>query len=187
MRLRYPGYRKTARYSRLWSGFLLLWLCLLPADGLAVSPGGMAACVKIDDDAARLRCYDRQAGRQSAESAPESGPVEKTTMGKSAASYLSRLWELDSESRRGKFAISPHHANYILPFTSNNSPNLDPIREADPTKDLKKEEVAFQLSLKVKLWEDIFGKEADLWMGYTQRSFWQLYNFNDSSPFRETN
>jgi phospholipase A1 len=43
------------------------------------------------------------------------------------------------------------------------------------------------LSLKVKLWQDILGQKMDLWFGYTQRSFWQFYNFEDSSPFRETN
>jgi phospholipase A1 len=61
------------------------------------------------------------------------------------------------------------------------------LQEVDPAKTLTKQEVTFQLSFKAKLWQDVFGKDMDLWFGYTQRSFWQLYNFNDSSPFRETN
>ena len=163
-------------------------LCIIPADGLADTPGSMVECVKIEDDAERLKCYDQQAGRKSVESSPEIGLAQKTPKEKSEKfSYLSRVWELDDEIRRDKYTISLHHSNYILPFTSNDSPNVDLIREADPTKDLKKEEVTFQLSLKIKLWQDIFGKEMDLWVGYTQRSFWQLYNFDDSSPFRETN
>jgi phospholipase A1 len=87
----------------------------------------------------------------------------------------------------GRFPISPYRSNYILPYTYNASPNYEAVREADPGKDLKYEEVAFQLSFKIKLWTDILDQKADLWVAYTQRSFWQFYNFEDSSPFRETN
>jgi phospholipase A1 len=106
--------------------------------------------------------------------------TEKTT-------YFSQLWEMDEVARRSKYAIKLHRSTYGLPFTYNWSPNIDAVRQADPNKDLKKPEVVFQMSVKVKLWQDIFGRNADLWLGYTQRSFWQLYNFADSSPFRETN
>ena len=61
------------------------------------------------------------------------------------------------------------------------------MQEVNPDKTLTKPEVTFQISFKVRLWRDILGKDLNLWFGYTQRSFWQLYNFNDSSPFRETN
>jgi phospholipase A1 len=61
------------------------------------------------------------------------------------------------------------------------------LQEVDPTKTLTKPEVAFQISFKARLWRDIFGQDMVLWFAYTQRSFWQLYNFDDSSPFRETN
>jgi phospholipase A1 len=133
---------------------------------------GWNECAKIADDAQRLRCFDDRSGRSPAET--------------EAPSYLSRLWELDTESRLRKFAITPYRSNYILPVTYNTTPNEGPIREADPGKEVKNHEVQFQISFKIKLWQDILDKEMDLWVAYTQRSFWQFYDFADSSPFRET-
>jgi phospholipase A1 len=115
----------------------------------------------------------------------ESTPIQKDTGGE--PSYFTRLWELDKNTRRGSYTITPHRSNYFLPFTYNCFPNRVPLRQADPDRDMKNSEVAFQLSLKIKLWEDILSNDMDLWVGYTQRSFWQLYNFEDSSPFRDTN
>jgi phospholipase A1 len=102
-------------------------------------------------------------------------------------SYFTRLWELDEDARGPRRAITSHRSNYALVFSYNTSPNLAPFLEVDPEKTLTKPEVTFQLSFKTKIWQDVFGKDIDLWFGYTQRSFWQLYNFDDSSPFRETN
>jgi len=102
-------------------------------------------------------------------------------------SYFTDLWHLDKEARAGKPWITFHRANYALAFSYNGSPNPAPLQEVDPAKTLVKPEVAFQLSFKAKLWQDVLGQDMDLWFAYTQRSFWQLYNFDDSSPFRETN
>lgn len=102
-------------------------------------------------------------------------------------SYLSRVWELDRESRLRTSPITPHRGNYILPFTYNATPNDEPFRASEPGRNLTKPEVAFQISFKVKVWEDVLERKMDLWVGYTQRSFWQFYDFEDSSPFRETN
>lgn len=102
-------------------------------------------------------------------------------------SFFTQLWELDENTRRGSYTITPHRSNYILPYTYNFNPNEAVLREAEPGKDLVNSEVTFQLSLKVKLWEDVAKQDMDLWVAYTQRSFWQLYDFQDSSPFRDTN
>jgi phospholipase A1/A2 len=135
-----------------------------------------ADCSSIEDNTERLQCYDRIAGKESAGIEPDTKP-----------SYFSRIWELDEKTRQKKYSFRLHRSTYVLPFTYNTSPNVDAIREADPNKDLKKPEVVFQMSFKIKLLQNIFGRDIDLWFGYTQRSFWQLYNFEDSSPFRETN
>ena len=43
-----------------------------------------------------------------------------------------------------------------------------------------------QLSLRAKLVEDLFLPGANLWVAYTQRSLWQVWDSKDSSPFRST-
>jgi phospholipase A1/A2 len=106
---------------------------------------------------------------------------------KEKPSFFTDLWHLDKEQRAGRPWVTFHRTNYALVFSYNTSPNLDPWQALDPPKTLVKPEVTFQLSFKAKVWQDVFGKDIDLWIAYTQRSFWQLYNFDDSSPFRETN
>jgi phospholipase A1 len=143
-------------------------------------------CAKILDDSDRLKCFDELSGREPEGSFEVPEGEEKEREETEAPSYLSQLWELDEESRQRKFAITPYGSNYLLPVTYNKTPNPGPIEEADPGTEVKNYEVEYQISFKVKLWQDVLGKEIDLWVGYTQRSFWQLYNFADSSPFRET-
>jgi phospholipase A1 len=185
---RSQGYRSSVRNRLITGSIVWLALCILSFPALAEMPRTIADCAKIESDAERLKCYDQLAGPKATKEAAETGLTEKALEEKrKKASYFSKLWELDKETRSHSFAITPYRSNYMLPLSYNNTPNVEAVREADPDKDLKYAEVKFQLSLKVKLWEDILGKEMDLWAGYTQQSFWQLYNFEDSSPFRETN
>jgi len=48
-------------------------------------------------------------------------------------------------------------------------------------------ELKFQLSFKTKIVQKIIWGHADLWVGYSQKSFWQIYNSKLSRPFREIN
>ena len=100
---------------------------------------------------------------------------------------MSRQWELDPASRKDPFVIRLHRPNYMLPMAYNSSPNSDTILDPDRNAESQNSEAKFQISFKVKLWEDILGKDMDLWFAYTQLSFWQVYNKTFSSPFRESN
>ncbi|WP_462325302.1 phospholipase A [Desulfoplanes sp.] len=170
---------------------------LVPGLLWAEQPRTFEQCACIRDDERRLDCYDRLAGR-TAEEAVAAAPVPLSAENATAVvrepaaakddglSYLTRHWELDGSKPRGRFTFMPHRDNYIMPFTYNGSPNREPDHtgEVDTVKDA---EAAFQLSMKVKLWQDVLGQNMDLWFGYTQRSFWQVYSVDESSPFRETN
>lgn len=152
--------------------FLVLMTFFAPCTVKGEEPAiRLEGCAGITGDAERLHCYDAL-------------PAARRDTG---GTYLTRLWELDETARVRKFPITPYRSNYILPFTYNGSPNDAAVQEVNPGKELNPSEVEFQISFKVKLWEDVMGWKADLWATYTQISFWQLYDFGDSSPFRETN
>lgn len=65
--------------------------------------------------------------------------------------------------------LSTHKATYFYPLSYTGEFNGD------------RTEMVFQISAKQRL----FGR--DFYVAYTQKSFWQLVNTDESSPFRETN
>ena len=107
-------------------------------------------------------------------------------------SLLDRRWELSEESKLGVWNIRAYQPVYLLPvfWTSDknefpNSPN--PQNTVKDKQELTSSEAKFQISFKTKAWENILGNNGDLWVGYTQSSRWQVYNSEESRPFRETN
>lgn len=58
-------------------------------------------------------------------------------------------------------------------------------------EDRQKEELKFQISFKQRLypWRELTGEDTryKLYFAYTQKSFWQVFDTDHSSPFRETN
>mgnify|MGYP000137801058 CR=1 FL=1 len=85
------------------------------------------------------------------------------------------------------FALTPHRANYIM-FSAVDEPNQAPYQGVvDGEEPVDDTEMIFQVSFKAPLWREAFGTEGDLFVAYTARSWWQLFNDDISSPFRETN
>lgn len=105
---------------------------------------------------------------------------------------LSELWELDKEHSKGTFIITSYKPIYLslAKFSTNTnknprSENSDKVLAAPlGTKPI---EAKFQLSLKTKIFHDMLWGKADLWVAFSQRAYWQIYNKEESRPFRELN
>lgn len=95
--------------------------------------------------------------------------------------------DLEAETADNPLAITAYRRNYVMPWTYNTNPDEADFREISTDGGVDHSEVKFQLSFKVKLLDDILGHNGDLYFAYTQRSWWQAYNSEASSPFRETN
>ena len=94
---------------------------------------------------------------------------------------------LEEKNTANKFAITPHKPNYFLPLSNNSHPNSRPYIQDGNTEQLDRTEFLFQLSMKVAIWEKVLGHRSNLFLAYTNRSWWQAYNKGVSSPFRESN
>ena len=107
-------------------------------------------------------------------------------------SLLDSRWELSPESKLGTWNIRSYQPVYLMPgFWTSNKNELpeseNPNNIETEKQNLTSTEAKFQLSLKTKAVENILGDNGDLWLGYTQSSRWQVYNSEESRPFRETN
>jgi phospholipase A1 len=174
-------------------------------------PMDIRACTGIESDAQRLACYDHATGRANLPAAQKRVDQATTTPGvfdhddgnPSAAavpgnrevstplSLLDSRWELAPESKLGTFNLRGYKPVYVLPVfattNQNNQPRSpNPDNNAAQNGQLDNVEAKFQLSLKAKVWQGVFGDAGDLWVGYTQSSRWQVYNKALSRPFRET-
>ncbi|TYT23636.1 phospholipase A [Luteimonas viscosa] len=107
-------------------------------------------------------------------------------------SLLDSRWELARDSKLGLFNFRVYKPVYLMPafWTSrtNDTPSsANPDNTVTDPIGQDSVETKFQLSFKTKAVENLFGDNGDVWMGYTQSSRWQVYNSEQSRPFRETN
>lgn len=124
---------------------------------------------------------DKQ-GRLSAEDAQNLERVAKRY------TPLSLAYDLD-RNNTPLWSTRPHNPMYVLPLFVNSKPNRHPATPNHSVRhytgnEFRTPELKFQLSVKVKAAEDLLGTDADLWVGYTQQSHWQVYNGDYSRPFR---
>lgn len=87
-----------------------------------------------------------------------------------------------------RFVLTPHKRNYFL-VTYTGHPNDAPFQDLQDDDDarLDNAETQFQVSIKVALDRDTFTEGDAVQFGFTIKSFWQTFNDDQSSPFRETN
>lgn len=83
--------------------------------------------------------------------------------------------------------ITPHKRNYLLPVSYMKKANEQPYVGTRYENLLDNWEAKYQLSFKAPIFDDIFTKKDVLFFGFTIQSYWQMYNSDISSPFRETN
>jgi phospholipase A1 len=186
---------------------LMAALSATPARAQNPDPLDIRACTAIVSDALRLACYDKATHRDPAEAQKEADAKMRTTgvfaqahadsagapadAPHPARSLLDSRWELSPESKLGTFNLRSFQPVYVMPVFAtskqNNTPHSpNPNNTAQDSEHLDNIEAKFQLSLKTKVWQGVFGDAGDVWVGYTQSSRWQVYNDKESRPFRES-
>ena len=105
------------------------------------------------------------------------------------STLFNKAWELTPEAKRGTFIVRTYLPNFVLPahYTSsiNRAPS-SPNHTAPALPNYRPIEAKLQVSLRAKVAQGLLLPDADLWFAYTQRSFWQVWNRKESSPFRST-
>ena len=120
--------------------------------------------------------------------------IQALVSNKAELRTMTERWELDTTSVRGTFLVTPYKPIFVLPVRWSSLPNETPYSGngnpdyvAEPGTDYNNIEAKFQLSFKTKVLQSVLWGKADLWVAYTQKSHWQLYNNSLSRPFREIN
>ncbi|WP_417564965.1 phospholipase A [Marinobacter sp.] len=178
--------------------------------------GSPEQCALVEDGIQRLACFDsifnpqkRQAQATEAEKEEARSSVDSLAPDAEArkqagdhgldedsdTGVMSALVDRYVAAEKAVFSFSGsfvgHRPIYILPVTWVKNPNSTPssprLGSIGYDYKLEREEAKYQISFKVPLLTGFLDDRTTMWFGYTQQSFWQVYNQDDSAPFRETN
>ena len=124
--------------------------------------------------------------------APAAPPAASCRSG--STSELSRYWELENASDCGTFSIRgyrPISLSWAGSDTINTAPSSPTPGHTAPYRPYENSEMRIQLSVRTKIAQGLLteggAKGLDsLWFGYSQQSYWQLFNRELSRPFRST-
>lgn len=108
-------------------------------------------------------------------------------------SEISRFYELEPGSDCGTFSFRgyrPMSVSAVLGSRVDDQPH-SPSRGSPDSEAYQKHEMRIQLSARTKIASGLLtgpasGGKDSLWFGYTQQSYWQLFNGAISRPFRTT-
>ncbi len=108
--------------------------------------------------------------------------------------YVERKWRLNSKESWDISDLEAHHLNYIVTAYSSDPNDVasSPTRPNLVNRGLDNNDLMFQLSLKTQLLDDLplvrdlpWVTSSRLWGAYSQQSFWQVYDSENSRPMRE--
>ena len=100
---------------------------------------------------------------------------------------LAQMWK--KPDRSGFEAYRPSYVIETYMDSPNDAPTSPNPANVVPATRLKRDETDFQFSMKAVLVPDsaLPWNDTTVWFGYTQRSFWQMFDAATSRPFRESN
>lgn len=179
----------------------------LPLAGMAAPSSlstGLANCAQVTSPTKRLACFDALAEtRPSTDDGASTPPPPMLASGNDGAPSPPMTAPAAPESRspaprsesgddREFLGVRLYRPNYLLPVAYNDNPNRN--LPEDERIDipflgdaLDNVEMKFQISFEVPVWTQILRQPLDIYFAYTQLAFFQAYNSEYSSPFRETN
>ena len=170
-------------------------------------------CATVTDNTERLACFDQKArqfanplelqrpppvlyGSDVAGATP--APASATSAAQRASaqpSDITRFWDLEHATARDNFELRAYRpvslslsgGASVDRLPSSPAPGRTPTAEVD----YQPGELRINLSVRTKILSGALRSGSDplrdsLWFGYTQQSYWQLFNKDISRPFRNT-
>lgn len=152
-----------------------------PADAQSAAEQCLLAALRRASDDATVESVRRQCEALAQPVGIDAVPPEARSTGNGSSAPVARRMAAESEVWGRRFALLPHRPNYIDPFShAFSAPATFPLDAR-----VQRNEVKFQISFKFALTPPLFEDRAAVFFAYTGQSWWQAYNGDRSSPFRE--